>query len=112
MPDETPALQPAKLRMYILIRESVPTGFAVLAAAHASLAAYLKFADTPEVKEWLSGPFYKAVCRVSDEEFARAKETPDHVVLTESALEGQEVALAFAPRAEYPKAFRFFKLLK
>jgi hypothetical protein len=98
--------------MYILIRESVPTGFAVLAAAHASLAAYLKFADTPEVKEWLSGPFYKAVCRVSDEEFERAKETPDHVVLTESALAGQEVALAFAPRAEYPKAFRFFKLFK
>ena len=27
---------PPKLRMYILIRESVPTGFAVLAAAHAS----------------------------------------------------------------------------
>lgn len=29
--------------MYILIRESVAPGFAVLAAAHASLAAYLKF---------------------------------------------------------------------
>lgn len=101
-----------KLRMYVLIRDAVPTGFAVLAAAHASLAAYLRFADTPEVKEWLSGPFYKAVCRVSDEEFERAKETADHVVITESALDGQEVALAFKPRAEYPKAFRFFKLYK
>lgn len=98
--------------MYILIRESVPTGFAVLAAAHASLAAYLKFKDAPEVAEWLSGPFYKAVCKVTDEEFARAKETPDHVVLTESALENQEVAIAFRPRAEYPKAFRFFKLFR
>jgi peptidyl-tRNA hydrolase len=106
---ETPA---AKLRMYILIRESVPTGFAVLAAAHASLAAYLKFKDTPEVAEWLSGPFYKAVCKVSDEEFVRAKEVPDHVVLTESALDNQEVAVAFKPRAEYPKAFRFFKLFR
>jgi hypothetical protein len=86
--------------MYILIRESVPTGFAVLAAAHASLAAYLKFADTAEVKEWLAGSFYKAVCRVTDEEFAKAKETVDHV------------AIAFKPRAEYPKAFRFFKLFK
>jgi hypothetical protein len=111
MPDDAPAPSP-KLRMYILIRESVPLGFAVVAAAHAALAAYLKFADTPEVKEWLAGPFYKAVCRVSDEEFAKAKETPDHVVITESALEGQEVALAFKPRAEYPKAFRFFKLFK
>ena len=101
-----------KLRMYILIRESVPTGFAVLAAAHASLTAYLKFQDSPEVAEWLAGPFYKAVCRVTDDEFARAKETPDHVVLTESALENQEVAIAFRPRADYPKAFRFFKLFR
>ena len=44
----SPARSEAELRMYILIRESVPVGFAVLAAAHASLAAYLKFADTPE----------------------------------------------------------------
>jgi hypothetical protein len=101
-----------KLRVYILIRDSVPTGFAVLAAAHASLAAYLKFKDSPEVAEWLSGPFYKAVCKVTDEEFERAKETPDHVVLTESALAGQEVAIAFKPRAEYPKAFRFFRLYR
>jgi peptidyl-tRNA hydrolase len=103
---------PPKFRMYILIRESVPTGFAVLAAAHASLAAYLKFRDSPEVAEWLAGPFYKAVCRVTNDEFARAKETPDHVVLTESALENQEVAIAFRPRAEYPKVFRFFELFK
>ena len=104
--------QPPKLRMYILVREAVPVGFAVLAAAHASLAAYLKFRDSPEVAEWLAGPFYKTVCRVSDEEFARAKETADHVVITESALDGQEVAIAFKPRAEYPKSFRFLKLFK
>jgi hypothetical protein len=109
--DGTPA-PPPKLRMYILVREAVPVGFAVLAAAHASLAAYLKFKDSSEVAEWLAGPFYKTVCRVSDEEFERAKETPDHVVITESALGGQEVALAFKPRAEYPKSFRFLKLYK
>ncbi|QRK12518.1 hypothetical protein JQX13_22320 [Archangium violaceum] len=41
------------LKMYILIRESVPTGFAVLAAAHASLAAYLKFrAPSPPPPSW------------------------------------------------------------
>jgi peptidyl-tRNA hydrolase len=102
----------AHLKMYILIRESVAPGFAVLAAAHASLAAYLKFKDTPEVAEWLSGPFYKAVCRVTDEEFERAKTFEDHVVLTESALQGQEVAIAFKPRREWPKAFRFLRLYK
>lgn len=98
--------------MYILVRESIPTGFAVLAAAHASLACYLRFQGDPAVAEWLSGPFSKAVCRVSDAEFARAKETPEHVVLTESALGGEEVAIAFKPRAEWPKAFKFYRLYR
>lgn len=75
--------------MYILVRESIPPGFAILAAAHASLAG----------------------C-VSDEEFERAKEVEDHVVLTESALGGQEVALAFRPREEWPKAFNFYRIYR
>lgn len=100
------------MKMYILIRDDVPPGFAVLAAAHASLAAYLKFQDTPEVAEWLSGPFYKAICRASESEFERAKECDDHVVLTESALENREVAIAFKPREEWPKAFKFLRLYR
>jgi len=98
------------MKMYILIRESVPAGFAMLAAAHASLACYLKFKDTPEVAEWLAGPFYKAVCKVSDEEFEKARELENHVVLTESALDNLEVALAFKPREEWPKHFKFYRL--
>jgi peptidyl-tRNA hydrolase len=100
------------MKMYILIKEAVPLGFQVLAAAHASLACYLKFRDSNEVAAWLSGPFYKVVCRVSDEEFERAKAYEDHVVLTESGRDGQEVAIAFKPRDEWPKAFKFFKLFK
>jgi len=72
------------MKMYILIKDDVSTGFAVLAAAHASLAAYLRFRDTPEVTAWLAGPFFKVVCRVNDKEFEKAKQCPDHVVLTES----------------------------
>jgi peptidyl-tRNA hydrolase len=100
------------VKMYVLIRESVPLGFAVLAAAHASLACYLKFRESAEVAAWLSGPFYKVVCKVSNEEFERAKEVEDHVVLTESALDDQEIAIAFKPREEWPKAFRFYRLFK
>ena len=100
------------MKMYILIRESVPTGFAVLAAAHASLACYLKFRDAPEIAAWLSGPFYKAVCKVTDAEFEAAKSLEDHVVLTESALDGAEVAIAFRPREDWPKAFKSFRLYK
>lgn len=100
------------MKMYILIRESVPLGFAMLAAAHASLACYLKFRDTPEVAAWLSGPFYKVVCKVSDVEFEKAKEAPDNVVLTESALGNIEVAMAFKPREEWPRPFKFFRLYR
>ncbi|RKZ53180.1 MAG: hypothetical protein DRR16_11965 [Candidatus Parabeggiatoa sp. nov. 3] len=98
------------MKMYILIKDSIPTSFAVLAAAHASLAVYLQFKDTPEVHEWISGVFYKTVCQVNDKEFEKAKQFDDYVVLTESALDNQEVAIAFKPRKEWAKPFRFYKL--
>lgn len=98
--------------MYILVRESVPLGFAVVGVAHASLAAYLKFQDSEEVRAWLAGPFAKAVCRVSDSEFEKAKDAGDFVSISESALGGAENVLAFKPREEWPKGFRFFKLFR
>jgi len=100
------------MKMYILIPESVPPGFAILAAAHASLAAYLRFRERPAVTEWLAGPFRKVVCRVTDEEFEQAKQHDDHVVITESALDNAEVAIAFCPREEWPKSFRFLRLYR
>jgi peptidyl-tRNA hydrolase len=100
------------MKMYILIKETVPLGNAIVAAAHASLAAYLKYRDSPEVERWLSGPFYKVVCKVSESEFERAKSEPDRVVITESALDNQEVAVAFKPRENWPKAFRYFRMYR
>jgi len=100
------------MKMYILIKDDLPAGFAVLAAAHASLAAYLKFKDSSEIVEWLSGSFFKVVCSVNDKEFEKAKQCPDNVVITESALDNLEVAIAFKPRQEWPKPFKFYKLYK
>lgn len=100
------------MKMYILVRDDIPLGFAMVAVAHASLAGYLRFKDEPEVAQWLSGPFFKAVCKVNAKEFNNAKAVSDHVVLTESALNGQEVAIAFKPRAEWPKMFRFLQLYR
>ena len=98
--------------MYVLVKDSIDLGFAIVAVAHASLAAFLKFKESAEVEEWLAGPFRKVVCRVSEEEFEAAKREGDHVVITESALGGSEVALAFKPREEWPKSFKFFRLYK
>ena len=102
----------ATMKMYILVRETIPVGNAILAAAHASLAAYLRFQEDASVKEWISGPFAKVICKVTDEEFEAAKGTENHVVLTESALERLEVAIAFKPRREWPKAFKFYRLYR
>ncbi len=100
------------MKMYILVRDDVPLGFAMVAVAHASLAGYLAFKDTPEVEAWLAGPFFKAVCIVNAKEFENAKQVADHVVLTESALENREVAIVFRPRDEWPKMFKFLKLYR
>ena len=100
------------MKMYILVRDDIPLGFAMVAVAHASLAGYLRFRDAPEVAEWLSGRFFKAVCAVSPNEFISAKAVPDHLVLTESALNNREVAIVFKPRHEWPKMFKLFKLYR
>jgi hypothetical protein len=100
------------MKMYILIKGSVPLGLALTSAAHAALAAYLKFKDTPEVTEWLAGPFRKVVCKVTDDEFEKAKTVDDNIVMTESALDNQEVAIAFKPRPDWPKVFQFYRLYR
>ncbi len=64
------------------------------------------------MRAWLAGPFAKAVCKVTDEQFEQAKSVPDRVVLTESALGGAEVALAFKPRDAWPKSFKFYRLYR
>lgn len=100
------------MKMYILVRDDIPLGFVMVAVAHASLAGYLRFQTAPEVQEWLSGPFFKAVCKVNAKEFANAKQVVDHVVISESALNNQEVAIVFKPRQEWPKMFKFLKLYR
>lgn len=100
------------MRMYILIKEDISAGYAALAAAHGSLAAYMRFRGSPEVSEWISGTFHKVICSVNESEFKGAKDCPDNIVITESALGGIEVAIAFKPREEYPKHFRFYRMYK
>ena len=79
-------------------------------AAHASLACFKKFEHTDNMQAWINGIFKKVVCVVSETEFNNAKQEPDHVVLTESALDNQEVCIAFSPREDYAKMFKFFRM--
>lgn len=97
-------------RMYILVKDTISTGFATVSAAHASLCAHLQYSHLPEFSEWLDASFRKVVCKVTEEEFEKAKlEDLPYVVVTESNQDLGEVALAFVPT---DKPSRFLRSLR
>lgn len=98
------------MKMYILIKDTVPARFAPVIAAHASLACYRQFERDEDMITWINSVFKKVVCKVNDKEFENAKKEDKQLILTESALDNQEVAIAFCPRDEYSKQFRFFRM--
>jgi hypothetical protein len=101
-----------KLAMYILILDWVDLGHAINSAAHAGLMGYLNWKDDPIIDEWLKNSFRKRTCKVTQDEFERAKQFDDFQVITELAFDRKEVGLVFKPRYEWPKFFKFLKLYK
>lgn len=101
------------MKMYILILDDVPTGHAINSAAHASLACYLRFQDSHTMDEWLEKSFKKVTCRVTKDQLDEAcRLSYDHVILTESNLDGRIVAAAFPPRTEWHPFFKTLQLWK
>lgn len=101
------------MKMYILVRDSVPLGYAINGVGHATLACFLKFAGHRDMQRWLADSFRKVTCKVNDEELAAALSavgTDQCVIITESVIGHQTVAVAFCPRKEWPEIFETFKL--
>ena len=98
------------MKMYILVKREIPDKMVPVITAHASLACFRKFEHTDNMQTWINGIFKKVVCAVNETEFTNAKKEPDHIVLTESLLDNQEVCIAFSPREEYSKMFKFFRM--
>lgn len=96
------------MKMYILILRDVPDDLVPVITAHAAVACYLKFKKNEFMQEWSTGVFNKEVCSVTQKEFDNALQTADYVIMTESSLGGRIVAVAFSPRPEWPKGFRFY----
>lgn len=100
-------------KMYILIKDNIPRGLSITAAAHASLSLFLKYQETEEIADWLRNSFRKVVCQVNEQEFQEAKAMDiSKVILTESALDGKETAIAFLPLEEFPPQFKYYPLWK
>lgn len=98
------------MKMYIIVKNNVPDKLVPVITAHASLACYKKYEDNEDMTKWINGIFKKVVCVVNDSEFDGLKNETDCIVLTESSLDNREVSLAFCPREEYPKKFKFLKM--
>lgn len=102
------------LKMYILVKASLPSHKAV-SVAHAVLIAHKAFYWRPNAgtyQRWLNDSFRKVVCEVSDEDFERFKQFDDKVIATESMFDNAETCMVFCPREEWPKAFKFLSMSK
>jgi len=102
------------MKMYIAIKDWVPTGHAVNIAAHAGLIGWLEFQNQEYTQEWLKTSFKKVTCMVSEEEFDKLKEVEYNKVITESRLDNDEVGMVFAPRPkeEWPELMTTLRLWK
>lgn len=98
------------MKMYIIVKNETPDKIVPVVTAHASLACYKKFENDERMMQWINGIFKKVVCSAHEIEFNRLKNETDFVLLTESSLGNKEVCLAFCPREEYPKQFKFLKM--
>jgi len=102
------------MKMYICIKDDLPTGIAMNAAAHAGLMCHLEFSDDGEYLDWLENSFKKVTCAVTPAEFSMLKALEHYVVVTESRLGGQEVAIVLKPRQpnDWPEFVNLLKLWK
>lgn len=98
------------MKMYIIVKNNVPDKLIPVITAHASLACYKKYETNENMIEWINGIFKKVVCVVNETEFESFKNDKNNIVLTESSLDNNEVCIAFCPREEYPKKFKFLKM--
>lgn len=102
-------------KVYILVRDKVIEenfGLAITAVAHAGAAIITLYGHLEETQEWAKTSFRKVVCRVTEEEFDRAKEEKGWRLLSESALNNEATCLIFHPREEWPKFFKYLRLWK
>ena len=102
------------LKMYILLHEILDAGHAVNTAAHAGAMILTRGwpDDDPIMKEWYETSFRKCTCKVTQDEFDKAREYGDYFAVQEMAFDNKDVALVFKPRHEWPRFFRFLPLWK
>lgn len=112
------------MKMYILVRRSIPLGFAINSVAHVATEATLRWSSHyggtelySEWWEWHERSGRIVTCGVTDDEFERAKETARAtgialVIFVEPDLDDTQCAMALFPffDGEWPEFFRTLKV--
>jgi hypothetical protein len=83
-------------------------------AAHAGLMCHLKYQGDADYELWLKSSFKKVTCQVTAAEFDMLKSVTDNFVVTESRLNGEEIAVVLKPRqpSDMPSFMSLLKLWK
>lgn len=99
-------------KLYILLLDDVPLGYAINAAAHAGCSAALGWRDDPDFETWAATSYRKVTCTVTQNQLAQCKLAcgGGWIDITESALGSKVVAVVFKPRDEWPKVFKHLRL--
>lgn len=100
------------MKMYILLKDSIPLGIAINSLGHGVLIAHLTWDKDEEYLAWLQNSFKKVTCKVDFTVFEKFKQFPHNIVVTESRLAGEETALIFKPRKSFPDVFKELALYK
>jgi hypothetical protein len=102
------------LKMYVLICDETPADIVPLIVSHVPMLTYRKFLDRPDMQRWFNSELQKtAVCKVTREQFEKAKYYGEHFALTEvHHQELGELGLGFNIYKEYAKFFKFLPLWK
>lgn len=100
------------LKMYILIKDSIDLGHAMLAVGHGVLAADKAFKDDANYQEWKANSFRKVICKLNAKEFERAKTDDKTLLMHEMGIPGdnKETAVICCPRPEWPERYTWYRL--
>ena len=107
-----------QLKLYILVKESMlekDFGHTILSIAHAMAAGSRNWSGQEIFENWANESFRKVLCKVTDKQFEKAKTyfpEDEFQVMTECAIDDEELTIVFKPRKDWPGFFRSLKLLK
>ena len=99
-------------KIYVIVKRGIPLGIGVNSVGHACTYAHEKWKGTPGYDAWFANSFRKVTVTAKPQAFEKLKNSElEHLLITECALDYEEVVLIFYPQTVWPKPFKRLQLL-